>query len=153
MKSDKLMKQWIQSKTVLFMLQWYLWFYRAHRDDWNGKILCLKRWIFLQKCLWCAVYWWVVSLQAWFAGWLFIPASVNCGVATKRKGISLVLQGAQSRLKRQNTQSYKWWISFWNGADDSPFTDELFLWKQSFWVFLYSIHCAPASVVEFVPSQ
>ena len=37
--------------------------FTMHRDNWNGKILYLKRWISLQKCLWCAIYWWVIHRQ------------------------------------------------------------------------------------------
>ena len=75
-----------------------------HRDNWNGKILCLKRWISLQKCLWCAIYWWVIHRQV-----IDIKIIGMCrrvwiyGVMRNKKVISLVPQGTQIRLKGQNT--------------------------------------------------
>ena len=85
--------------------KWYLWFHKAHKFDWKGKILCLKRWISLRKCLWCAIYWWVILFifgmccRAWI-----------CGVTRKKNVVSLVLQGAPSRLKRQMNKFFEWRI-------------------------------------------
>ena len=52
---------------------------KMHRDNWNGKILCLKRWISLQKCLWCAIYWWVIIHRQVIVikNYWHVPPSVN----------------------------------------------------------------------------
>ena len=40
----------------------------------TAKILCLKRWISLRKCLWCAIYWWVIVYLACVAEREFVAS-------------------------------------------------------------------------------
>ena len=59
---------------------------KMHRDNWNGKIPCLKRWISLQKCLWCAIYWWVIHRQVIvIKNYWHVPPSVNLWHHEKQK--------------------------------------------------------------------
>ena len=78
---------------------------KMHRDNWNGKILCLKRWISLQKCLWCAIYWWVIHRQVIVIKnyWHVLP-SVNLWRHEKQKcDISGSTRHTKSIERRQYT--------------------------------------------------
>ena len=58
----------------------------------------------LRKCLWCAIYWWVVVYLACVAEREFVASR------EKKNVVSLVLQGAPSRLKRQMNKFCEWRI-------------------------------------------
>ena len=56
------------TKNIFFLSLSFNQFCKAHKVDWNGKILCPKRWISLPKCSLTATYWRLTSidgLQAW----------------------------------------------------------------------------------------
>ena len=78
---------------------------KMHRDNWNGKILCLKRWISLQKFLWCAIYWWVIHRQVIvIKNYWHVPPSVNLWRHEKQKcDISGSTRHTKSMERRQYT--------------------------------------------------